>query len=362
MSCSPQRLRVGLVGCGKIADSYADEICRVPGVELAAVCDTEILMAERLKIRFGASGVYDDVDRLLAERLDVVHVTTPPQSHLDLARRCFAAGAHVFMEKPVALNTADVAAMLATAEASARKITFNYVYLFEPVALRLRQMAQDGWFGEILHVESFYGYNLLGPFGSAFLQNKNHWIHDLPGRLLHNIIDHLINKIVEFLPPGPIHVHAEGRSRSAVMKAAGSNLFADELRVLLECGGVTAYATFSAHIRPMDHFVRVYGDKRSATANLASQTITTHRTPTVRGSVGRLVPPFQNAREDLREAFGNLRRFRRSEFHLTAGLRYLLRAFYASVRNGAPLPMPYDQVLRVSEVMDEIFSQLRDSR
>jgi hypothetical protein len=44
--------------------------------------------------------------------------------------------------------------------------------------------------------------------------------------------------------------------------------------------------------------------------------------------------------------------------HLTAGLRHGLRAFYDCVRSGGPPPIPYDQVVRVSEVMDEIFQQL----
>ena len=363
MTTNRRRLKVALIGCGKIADSYADEICRIPDIELAAVCDSEILMAERLKIRYGIPWIYDNVDRLLAEQQPhVVHVTTPPQSHLELAKKSFAAGCHVYMEKPAALTAADVIAMIDAAKIAGRAITFNYIYLFEPVALRLREMVAKGYFGEILHIESFYGYNLMGPFGSAFMENKNHWVHSLPGKLLHNVIDHLINKIVEFLPAGPIHVHAAGQARADALKRDETGLFADELRVMLESSGVTAYATFSAHIRPMDHFVRVYGDKRSATANLTDQTITSHRTPTVRGAVGRLFPPFQSARETLSEAFGNLGRFRRSEFHLTSGLRYGLRAFYETVRSGGPPPIPYDQVIRVSEVMDEIFAQLRKSR
>src|SRR6476660_258961 len=98
MTTNRRRLKVALIGCGKIADSYADEICRIHDVELAAVCDSEILMAERLKIRYGIPWIYDNVDRLLAEQQPhVVHGTTPPQSHRELARKSFAAECHVYM-------------------------------------------------------------------------------------------------------------------------------------------------------------------------------------------------------------------------------------------------------------------------
>ena len=80
-------LRVAIVGCGKIADAHVEEVGKIAGARVAAVCDRELLMAEQLAVRYGVASHYDDFARLLDEiRPDVVHITTPPQSHLALAR------------------------------------------------------------------------------------------------------------------------------------------------------------------------------------------------------------------------------------------------------------------------------------
>src|SRR5512146_486825 len=102
-------LKVAIVGCGKIADGHIEEIQKMKETaRVVAVCDLERLMAEQIAVRYGISAPYDDLDELLArERPDVVHVTTPPASHLALAKKAIDAGAHVYVEKPLTPSFAD---------------------------------------------------------------------------------------------------------------------------------------------------------------------------------------------------------------------------------------------------------------
>ncbi len=103
-----KELRVGIVGCGKIADGHAEVLAHIAGAELVAVCDREPLLAEQLAVRYGVPGAYGDLGEMLGrERLDVVHITTPPGVHLALTRQCVEAGAHVFLEKPLALTAPE---------------------------------------------------------------------------------------------------------------------------------------------------------------------------------------------------------------------------------------------------------------
>ena len=80
-------LRVAIVGCGKIADAHASQIQRIKGCEIVGVCDREELMARQLAERFRIGRYFDDLTALLREtRPQVVHITTPPQSHTAIAR------------------------------------------------------------------------------------------------------------------------------------------------------------------------------------------------------------------------------------------------------------------------------------
>ena len=96
-------LRIGIVGCGKIADGHVEQIRATGRGEVVAVCDREPLMAEQLAVRMNVPARYDDFARMLAEmRLDVVHIATPPAAHVALACMAMDAGCHAFVEKPFA--------------------------------------------------------------------------------------------------------------------------------------------------------------------------------------------------------------------------------------------------------------------
>ena len=101
MATEPRKLRIAIVGCGKIADQHVAAIRRIPDCELVSLCDREVLMARQLGERFGIAACFSDVSEMLrAASPDVVHITTPPQSHFSLARQCVESGSHVYLEKP----------------------------------------------------------------------------------------------------------------------------------------------------------------------------------------------------------------------------------------------------------------------
>ena len=100
-------LRIAIIGCGKVADQHVQAIHRIPDCKIVAVCDREPLMAKQLGERFGISACFPDLRELLhAASPDVVHITTPPQSHYSLAKQCLESGSHVYLEKPFTI-TAD---------------------------------------------------------------------------------------------------------------------------------------------------------------------------------------------------------------------------------------------------------------
>lgn len=352
-----------IVGCGQIADGHVEQLRKLGTVRVAAVCDRELLMAEQLAGRYAIPRFYADFDEMLArERPDVVHITTPPQSHLALATRAMDQGCHVYVEKPLAPTIADARTMIQHAERLGRKLTIGYTYAYDPPALDLMAAVERGLVGDPLHVESFYGYDLGGSYGNVIFGNARHWVHDLPGRLLQNNIDHLLNKILPFLPDERPEIHAVGwvgRERRYGDRRDDAH---DELRVILRGAKVSAYATFSAHIRPAAHFVRVYGTKNTVHADFVSRTVTLERRSKLPSAIGRLALGFASTFEHLRASMRNAVRFARSEFQFFAGLERLMALYYRSIAEGGPPPVPYADILRLSVWIDEIVAQLDGPR
>jgi predicted dehydrogenase len=354
-------LRVAIVGCGKIADGHLEEIRKMPKqATVVAVCDREALMAEQLARRFSVPARYENFEAMLeSERPDVVHVTTPPQSHTALALTAIQAGCHVYVEKPFALDATQAATVLAAAESQRRKVTVGYSSLFDPPILRLRQLVAEGVLGEPVHVESFYGYNLDSPFGKALLADPGHWVHGLPGKLFHNIIDHMLNKIVDFIPDDTPQVTALSNALRPERFGDQRDALMDELRVLVRGQRVTGYGTFSSHIRPAAQFVRVYGTRNIAHADLLSRTVTLQASPKLPSAIGRLLPPFEQAVALAGQGFSNLGRFVHSDFQYFAGMRTLMSRFFESIAHDSAVPIAYRDILRVSRMMDEVFRQVR---
>ena len=353
-------LRVAIVGCGKIADAHVEAILTMPSTaRVVAACDLEILLAEQLAVRYAIPRHYDSLERMLAdEKPDVVHVTTPPQSHFVIAMHAIDAGCHVYVEKPLTPAHADSRTLIDRAQATGRKLTIGYSPFFDPPALEMRELIGKGVLGPPIHIESYFGYPLSGPFGSVILGDEKHWVHGLPGKLLHNNLDHLLSKVVEFLDDAAPRIHVAAYRRRTARFFDGRDDMLDELRVLLAGEQTSAYCTFSAHAQPMSHFARIYGTKKTMHVDYVARTVTFESEPSALGALSRAMLPFAQARQQVRAGFRNLLRFARSDFHYFAGLRRLLTLFYASIVNGAPPPIPYRDILRVSAMTEEIIRQL----
>ena len=108
-----KEMRVAIVGCGKQADEHAVLINSMPGCEIVGVCDKEALMAEQLHERFRVKKYYTDLRTMLdTESPDIVHVVTPPHSHLEIGSICFGAGCNVLFEKPFGLNAQEAETLI----------------------------------------------------------------------------------------------------------------------------------------------------------------------------------------------------------------------------------------------------------
>lgn len=365
-------LKVAIVGCGKIADGHIEEIQKMPeAARVVAACDLELLMAEQIAVRYGLPAFYDDLDKLLdREKPDVVHITTPPASHLPLAVKAIDAGAHVYVEKPLAPTFADAKKLVAHARAAKKQLTIGYSYLLDPPALAMRELVRQGVLGDPVHVESTYGYNLAGPFGSAIMGDGNHWVHRLPGKLVHNNLDHILYKLPEFLPDersdeafdadplGPLRVAASGWVRREKRYGDARDELVDELRLTILGGPASAYGTFSSHAKPTGHFTRVYGTKNTLHVDYVMRTVTLDAQSSLPSAIGRLAPAFAQGAQFLREGTKNLMRFAHADFHYFSGMNRLFSLFYESIRTGGPPPIPMRDILRISALMDEIFRQV----
>ncbi|HEX7860387.1 MAG TPA: Gfo/Idh/MocA family oxidoreductase [Verrucomicrobiae bacterium] len=358
-------LKIAIIGCGKIADSHLQQIHRLKGCQVVAACDNELLMAEQLCDRFSIPAKFSDVKLMLDEaKPDVVHITTPPQSHFPIAKYCLEAGSHVYVEKPFTVTMEEAESLVAAARRSQRKLTVGHDDQFRHAAVRMRKMINAGYLGGTpVHMESYYCYQFGNDdYAKAVLSNKDHWVRKLPGKLLHNIISHGIARLAEFFTDDPINILAHGFV-SPFLRDQGEEELFDEVRVILSQGkSKTAYFTFSSQIRPSLHQFRIFGPRNGLLLDQDNETLVRLLGKRHKSYLEQLIPPIIYASDYLKSGFQNVRLLAKSDFHPKSGMKTLIGDFYQSITDDSPLPISYEEILRTSRIMDGIFMQLNESK
>jgi predicted dehydrogenase len=358
-------LRVAIIGCGKIADAHAAQIRRVKGAQIVGVCDAEPLMARQLAERFSVQRSYGKLTDLLTDaRPDVVHITTPPESHFSIAAACLQANCHVYIEKPFTVYVHEAQDLIRMASAKGLAVTVGHDYQFMHVAQRMRALVKNGYLGgRPVHMESYNSIHLgRAGYGGALLNDKYYWERRLPGKLLQNNISHGVARIAEFLTSDSPKVVAHGFT-SPFLKSLGETDIIDELRVIIsEDEHTTAYLTFSSQMRPSLHQFRIYGPRNGLFLDQYQQTLIKLRGSRFKLYAEHFVPPVLTAGQYLGNLATNMKTFLARDFHMKSGMKYLIEGFYNAVREGAPVPIPYREILLTATVMDTMFAQLHEQR
>jgi predicted dehydrogenase len=358
-------LRVAIVGCGKIADQHVLAIHRIPDCEIVALCDREPLMARQLGERFGISACFSGLDEMLrATAPDVVHITTPPQSHCSLAKQCLESGSHVYLEKPFTVTANEAKLLIDIADRCDLKITAGHNLQFTLEMLEMRRLIENGFLGGMpIHLESYFPYSLDdSAYVRPSLGSYTHWVRQLPGQLFHNVISHGIARLSEFLGDDLTEIVAVA-GQSPQLRSLGGQDLLDELRVLIRDGaGTTAFFCFSTQIKPPLNQLRICGPTNSIVVDHASGSLIRNRNYSYKSYLTHFVPPLQTARQHLRNARVNITNFLRGRLYQDFGMKELIERFYNSIRTKGPPPIPYREILLIARIMDEIFVQIYPKR
>lgn len=148
------KLGIGIVGYGKVASgSHRNWIDKRDDAKLTAVCDTTDVRRAAASEENPAAKVYESYDGFLADPgVDLVIVTTPPNSHCDLAVRACAAGKHVFVDKPFAMTGDEAERMLDAAETAGVVIHCHQSRRYDGEYRRIRQVVRSGGIGDVVHI------------------------------------------------------------------------------------------------------------------------------------------------------------------------------------------------------------------
>ena len=189
--------KIAIAGCGLIAvKKHIPALLALKDkAEVVALCDLNINAAKKVAAGFNIRRTYADFsDMLLEEKPDIVDICTPPQAHARLSIEAIENGAHVFLEKPMALKVSDCDAMIEAASKFRKQICVVHNQVFNPAFLRAREYFLKGGIGDFLGLHIF-----LSTPTDYITSKKEHWAHALPGGILGESGPHGVYLALAFL-------------------------------------------------------------------------------------------------------------------------------------------------------------------
>ncbi len=156
---SDQSLGVGLLGYAQsVGQAHGLGIEATEGLTLRAACDLDQRRLQQAQQDFPNLTTYDSADALASDpEVDVVFVTTPPNTHARLSLQMMAAGKHVVCEKPLALNGKETAAMAEMADIQRVHLSCHQNRRWDADYLAIKQALDEGLIGELFYLETFVG-------------------------------------------------------------------------------------------------------------------------------------------------------------------------------------------------------------
>jgi predicted dehydrogenase len=147
------RVRVGIIGCGRIATLQVLGYLDHPHAAVAAVCDLDLERARRCAADWGAPRAYARVDDLLADGgVDAVEILLPHHLHGPVTAAALAAGKHVSLQKPPTFTVGELERLAAGAARAGRWLRVMENFSYYPPHVRARELVRAGAIGEPLSV------------------------------------------------------------------------------------------------------------------------------------------------------------------------------------------------------------------
>jgi predicted dehydrogenase len=315
------RVRVGVIGVGRMGERHCRVYSNLRGVELVGVCDTSSARAETVA-RVHGTKCFTEPAQLL-DQVDAVSIATTTPHHFHLTMQAIGAGANVLVEKPITETAEQGEKVVAATAASGRIVQMGHIERFNPAYLELKNVIAAGMRVVAIQVRR------LSPFDTS----------NTDVDVVRDLMIHDLDLVTDLVGASPATLFALGRSLTTnVTDHAVANLsFADGPISTLCASRITEQKV---------RVIEVVVDGAYIEADLLGKQVTIHR---------RTLPHYEEAlyrQESVIE-----------QIHVPSDepLMLELRHFVNSVRENRPTSVPAADGLRALQLAEQICAQLQQS-
>jgi predicted dehydrogenase len=250
-------MKLGLIGTGSIAGAHLKAALQIPNrVSFVALADPNEANRQRQSARFNIARTHADPAELLAAPdIEGVVICTPHDTHADLARRCFAAGKHVLVEKPMACSLAECDTMLAAANVVGKTLMVAQCQRYDPAYRGLKGVLERGELGTVraVRIEAMQNAAAFVPAGHWYLDGQR-----AGGGIVISVAIHKVD-LLRYLLGDVARVTALCRTINPMFRNGAEDYAVATLEFTSGVIG-QLFATWSAFRLPYSENLMIFGD------------------------------------------------------------------------------------------------------
>ncbi|NDL67390.1 Gfo/Idh/MocA family protein [Anaerotalea alkaliphila] len=315
-------LRLGILGVSKhFITRIVLPLTQTPQVELYGIASRDLLNASNAAKTWGIQKAFGSYEEMLQDKeLEAVYIPLPNHMHLEWAKKAMDAGKHVICEKPLAMDAAQVADLLAYSKETPVKVMEAFMYRFHPKWERAREIIRFGEIGDVTAIHTIFTYNNRD---KANIRN----IQEYGGGALYDIGCYAVSSARFLLGQEPVRVLS--------LMEADMDFQVDTLTSgIMEFPDARCLFTVGTATHPQQE-VKVYGTGGSLTVTV----------------------PFNDHYDSSGELLvQNGLGTRSVRFHPVNQYRLEFEAFAKAIREDQPVPIPLEDSLQNMKVMDALFA------
>jgi predicted dehydrogenase len=148
-------VRIGVIGCGYWGPNLIRNFSHLKGSQVLICSDLGEDRLSHMRNVYPQIETTTDYKRVLARKdVDAVVVATPPETHVRLTIEALRAGKHVFVEKPLALSSADGSAMVDEAQKAKRVLMVGHTFVYTAAVNKIKEVIESGELGDIFYIST----------------------------------------------------------------------------------------------------------------------------------------------------------------------------------------------------------------
>lgn len=341
-----KKMKVAIIGCGKIAKDHIGAIQNHCGDVEISLCDVNkemaISLAKSLAIK---DDVYTSADRMFEKNhFDIVHILTPPMSHFDLAMKALESRTHVFLEKPITYTKSEADKLFDLANEKGLLLCSGHSLLFMQCYLKAIGWIRQGKYGDVLSAYCFFGHSEKKK--TIAYGGVSHWAYAMPGGPLLNLLSHPASVIVDLIGM-PQHIQCMASARNLMpynmkdivcMSAQNGNRF----------GLITISMAHGSSAR----YIMIECEKGGIYVDLAKQVCIPFKNKGKFGPISKALIGVGQSWSFLKETVSVTSKVALGRLKSNPGTRELVSRFYKAVREKEVSPVSRENAIGVSMMID----------